>query len=450
MAASNLGPQYRWTATTPDGKRKKGRSRASSPEDLASDLAARGLVPIEITEAGKDFVSELTSGSSLKLKKGAAATFARQLELLLRSGITPPRALESIGSDADERMSVMCRDLAEKVTAGMPLSEALAGYPRAFDDVFCSYIAAGEEAGTLAESVARLAHMLEQDQSVRTKVKAVTAYPKMVSGAIVGIFVLLLVFLVPRFAAVYESFGAELPAPTRALIAFSESMVPFKLKFQLGVPPIWKTDAPIWQSPINFTSPTMWVGLFAVSYIVWRRRNRGNLLIGQSIEKIKFRLPLLGKLTKHTVLYRWSSTLAGALDAGLQLPRAMELAGRASGSDWIRLVMEQAVVAVQSGRPLSSELLKHPELFNAQMRTLIVTGEETGEPAEMFNHLAANLESEISAIIATLGAKIEVALLLVMGVVVGTMVTILYLPMMNLSQVASEGYQAGNQAVPPP
>jgi len=147
----------------------------------------------------------------------------------------------------------------------------------------------------------------------------------------------------------------------------------------------------------------------------------------------------MGKLLKYNMTYRWSATMAGAMSAGLQAQDALGLAGRTAGSPWMKLVTIGLQDAIRSGRTLSSELAKHPDLFSAQLRAMAATGEEAGEQAEMFENVAFTLSDEIEAMIATLGAKIEVLLLMVMGAVVGGLLVVLYMPILNLTQAASKG-----------
>jgi type II secretory pathway component PulF len=134
--------------------------------------------------------------------------------------------------------------------------------------------------------------------------------------------------------------------------------------------------------------------------------------------------------------------MAGSLDAGLQTFASLEIAGNTAGSAWVSNVSKDLMEAVRAGRPLSQELGKHPDLFNAQLRAMASTGEEAGEAAEMFANVAAALEDELDAMVATLGARLEVALLMVMGAVVGSLLVVLYLPILNLTKVAGNGYGA--------
>src|SRR5690606_10303432 len=126
------------------------------------------------------------------------------------------------------RLTRMCIDMANKVQSGTPLSVAFGEYPVTFDEVFCAYIAAGEETGSLVETTKRLAKMKEKEAALNLKLKSVTAYPKMVSYAIAVLVLGILVFLVPSYAKIYEDFGAQLPAPTEMLVNLSHNLLPLQ------------------------------------------------------------------------------------------------------------------------------------------------------------------------------------------------------------------------------
>lgn len=451
---------FSYEALDARGRRRKGKVVAADRHEAVASLQADGFVPVEVTPfvrtAGNIEVFPSRNDRPLVLKPPQKVAFARQLYLLVRAGLSLPRALEVIGDDGgDVRYVRMCNTLATQVLSGVPLSRAMEEFPGCFDEVFRSYVAAGEASGSLEQSLERLSHMLNKANQLRLKVKGVTAYPKLVSAMIAVLVAGIMVFLVPMFASIYDGFGAELPAPTRALIFLSEVAVPVRVSLSLSPPFVSLADTGFWfsasppfvtsagpnllSSPINFFSPVTW-GVAA--WFGWRRFRRAradDLELGARLNQLKFRAPVLGKLWKYTALYRWSSTMAGALAAGLQLHEALGLAARASGSGWLLLVTEDLQAAVRAGRPLSRELGRHPDLFSPQLRAMAATGEESGEPAEMFGSVAATLEDELDAMVAVLGARIEVVLLAVMGVVVGSLLLVLYLPILNLSSVATEG-----------
>lgn len=426
------------------GERVKAKMQAPTQSAVSAALRAEGWLPIGITEAptrGLNMdLGDLGKNRPLKMKHTELAAFSRQMHQLLKAGVSVPKTMLAMGEEADPKIVAMCSDVADKVAAGVPLSNALQAYPGCFDDVFCSYISAGEQSGTLVASTHRLAVMLDKRSQLALKIKAVTAYPKMVGGAILLITLGIMVFMVPSFAKMYAGFGAELPAPTQVLVKISSLLPPLKLNFGGGPPFIHRQSNHNWLiSPVNLASPLFWGSAIVIGIKTFLRNTADDLDVGEKIDRFKFRMPVFGQLNKRMALYRWSSTLAGALNSGVQTYQALDLAARASGSRWIVKVNMELTEAVRSGRLLSTEMTNHTDLFPANIRSMVSTGEQSGELDTMLDSVGAALDDEIDAIVAGLGARIEVVLLMVMGIVVGGLLAVLYLPILNLTTTVSEG-----------
>lgn len=442
---------FAYEAASPSGERVKARMQAASASEVAETLAADGWVPISITPVRTGRLHTdigALFGGGLRLPVARRALLARQLHQLLVAGITLPRALQVLGDTDDVALARACADLSDQVTAGVPLSEAMAdpAYRKAFDDVFIAYIAAGEESGTLVETTDQLAIMLEKQASLRRKIASVTAYPILVSIVIAVIVTGIMVFLVPQYARIYADVGAELPRPTQLLVTLSSYFLPLRIDFAGEFPFVFRRAGdPWWASPVNVLSPVLWgmvvVGILFHLYL----RTRDDLDVGERLDRIRFKLPLFGKLWRKTVLYRWSSTLGSTLSAGVRTEEALTLAARASGSRWVLKITLALADAVRGGRPMSTELNHHPDLFDANVRAMISTGEQTGEIDTMLEHTAKTLSEEIETIISGLGAKIEVVLILTMGVIVGGLLVVLYLPIIGLALNIGEVIENQNQ-----
>lgn len=433
--------QFAYEAVSASGERVKATMMAPTTQAVVAALQREGYVPVSVLEQKKsagdiDLTAWLTGGG-VKLKWGARAEFARRLNQMLRAGISVPKALLSLAEDAPKGVSEMCVSMSEKVMSGVPLYEAMREHPRAFDDITVSYIEAGEQAGTLVATTDRLAEMLGKRASLQNKIKGVSAYPKMVGGSIAVIVALIIAFLVPMYAKIYASFNAELPAPTRALVWAADHFSPVGIAtFDVG--------------GITFFLPTIYpfnIGSFLLYIVlgvfIFRRKMKDNLEVGHKIDRIVYRLPLVGALTHKQSLQRWASTLSGSMATGVTMSRSIELAAGAAGSRWHRYLAPQLQEAVRTGRTISSEVAKHPDLYPPNVRTMMATGEETGELDTMLGSVSDALDSDIDAIVAGLSAKVEVALLLVLGVVVGGLLLVLYMPILQLAMTASKGLGGG-------
>lgn len=437
---------YEYTAVSPTGQRVKAKMTATSDSAVSAALAADGWIVTSIKEVASGGINmDLGTllGRPVKLDASAVAEFARQFHQLLKAGLSVPKAILAIGEEAEPQFALMCQEIAQGVANGEALSVALSRYPKAFDEVFCAYIHAGEQAGTLVTTTERLATMLDKQSGIQKKLKGVTMYPKMVSFAIGGIVMMIMMFLVPAYAKIYASFGAKLPGPTEALVKVSNVVIPIKTHHwgPLNIIPLFHGFV----YP-NLLSPIYWaiMGFFAFRW--WNFKNRENVEVGTKLDKIKFRVPIFGVLLKRMSLYRWASTLSGALHSGVPMTDALTLAARASGSRWQLKVLTEMHDAIRSGRPLSQALSspENKQLYPANLRKMVETGELAGELDAMLDSVAEALNSDIDAIVAGLSAKIEVALLMVMGSVVGTLLIVLYMPILSLDSTIGNGLQKGS------
>lgn len=420
---------YQYVGVAADGKKVKGRVKALSREEALRQLQDSGITVITLNplSSGGNLatldIGLLLSGSTdarqVKMKLRPKAELARQLHQLLRAGMPVAAAFKALSEASDARYRPMLESICEQIQSGVPLGTALEAYPRAFDEVFVAYIKTAEETGSLVEGTQRLAVMLEKRASLERKIKAVTMYPKMVSGVIGLLVIGILLFIVPMYEDIYSAFNAELPGPTVALQNLSRLLNPFLQIF----PPI-----------PNLASPLIWGPLLFWGLRKFLNANRENRRIAEPWNKLRFRIPVFGKLSRYLALYRWASTLAGAQGAGVRLEPGLRLAGAASGSDWMRFVSRDVANQVAAGRQLSRCLAEHTDLFPPQFVALIATGEKSGDLDGMLSNVAQSLGEDIDMIVSTLGAKVEVILLLAMAIIVGGLLVVLYLPILNLMQ----------------
>jgi len=420
---------FAYEAISPNGARVKGpryRMSAYSIDDVRRELIDQGFTPIKITEIGSGGINmNMKVGrQGLKLKPLELAAFARGLHQLLRAGISVPRAVEALGEDASSpELAELCKDISTKISNGTTVSEAFSSHPQTFDDVFCGYLSAGEQTGSLVVSTRRLAELTEKRAQLSNKVRAVSIYPILVSVVISLLMSGIILFLVPKYEAIYAQFHAKLPAPTLALVALSHHFMPLKFYGYIPGP--------------NLTAPLFWILGILIGLRIFLKKKKDDPKVGTRVDKIRFRMPIIGKLTHLLALFRWTSTLTGALESGVRTTQALEMAADASGSKWIKAIRPDLEAGLQAGRPLSGLLAEYPTLFPATIRTMVATGEQSGELASMLDSSAAQLSDEIDAIVSGLGAKIEVALIVVMGAVVGSMLVCLYLPIINLAATVS-------------
>jgi type IV pilus assembly protein PilC len=195
---------------------------------------------------------------------------------------------------------------------------------------------------------------------------------------------------------------------------------------------------------INVISTVLWVVLYGgiTTFIALVDSGKIDEKYAVILDKVKFKLPIFGALNYQTTLYRWTSVLAGALEAGVPLDNALDLAARTTGSRWHLAASKQIRASLRNGLPLSESMNNYKDLFPPSVRTMVSTGEQAGELFTMIDNISRAIDGEIDTIVSGLAAKIEVALLVTMGVVVGGLLVVLYLPILQLSVKAGEGMGA--------
>ena len=452
---------YYWSGIDDAGSRVKNRKIVAADERAAvTALQRAGCVPTKMkASGGMDLNMQI--GGEPKLKWGGRAEFARRLFQLQRAGVALPSALLSMAEGQKPMMAEMYQELAEKVSAGATLSSAMLAYPKAFDEVTVAYISSGERTGALEEALERLSVLLARRAAMAAKVKGVMAYPVMVGSVIILLVTGIVMFLVPSYADIYKSFGAKLPTPTLMLIVLSKNMLPvFGWDTEGGYPdapftlniPFFNDYAALAVVGVRIPGINIGVNPLAVFAVVamaifgwktFRKRTADNQQVNIFLDRVKFRMPVLGGLNALSALFRWASTLAGGLQTGVPQTDAVDLAARASGSKWYQALVPEFVSGLRAGRPLSAMMAENDDLFPVNVRTMVSTGESTGDVETMLDSVSESLSEDIDALTAGLSAKIEVALLVIMGVVVGGLLIILYLPILQLASTASSGMGGG-------
>jgi type IV pilus assembly protein PilC len=407
---------FKYKAIDQEGERVESSMTAGSEDDVLDALRRAGMLPLEVRKSTRfsgdaDVMTALRGDQAAKMSTGDLALFTRQLNQMLRAGIPITQSLQALADDPPSAtVGEVLRTVADRLVAGAPLSDAFSGYPRVFNEVFVAYMAAGEASGNLDEVTERLAEILDKRAEITRKVKAVSIYPALVGGVIMMMVALILLFIVPKYAEIYSTLDTELPAPTQFIVLLSK----------------W------------FPIVALAVIIASVAFYSFNKSKADDLVFGERLDRIKFKLPVFGKLFKRLVLYRFASTMGGAISSGVQSYDAVDLAARAAGSRWVRAVAPELRQSIQEGRPMTAAMEAHDDLFSNSMRKMVATGEETGDLATMFTNSADALREDVDLYISTMSAKIEVLMLVFMGATVGGILACLYLPILQLTATVGE------------
>ena len=304
-------------------------------------------------------------------------------------------------------MTRLLLDIRADVETGTSLSQAFKRYPQYFDKLFCNLVAAGEQAGILEELLARLATYKEKTLALKGKIKSALFYPAAVLAVAVIVTAVIMIWVVPSFKSVFESFGAELPLPTLFVIWLSDQFVSY-----------W---------PMVFGSMMVGGFLFIRS---WRRSPS----MQAATDRLLLKLPVFGPVIRKAVVARWTRTLATMFAAGVPLVESLDSVGGASGSAVYHEATLRSASSVASGTSLAMAM-QQAQVFPPMAMQMAAIGEESGSLDEMLRKVAEFYEEEVDTAVASLSSLMEPLIMVILGGLIGGLVIAMYLPIFKLGTV---------------
>jgi type IV pilus assembly protein PilC len=345
---------------------------------------------------------------SYKLDLGELAIFTSQLASLLTAGLPLVSCLEALQDQTEDQVfRIIIRDVRNDISTGTSFSGAVKKFPAAFNSLFISMVEAGEASGGLAEILGKVAGYFESTVKLTKKVKSAMTYPIAVIGLAVALVNVLLIFVIPVFAAMFADFGAKLPAPTQFLIDLSNFMKAWWWAIGLGAYGAWFTFNKYISTPNG-------------------RRSWHHFLV---------RAPIFGNLVHKIALSRFCRTYATLMRSGVPILRTLEIVSAASGKVQVEEACAEIAKHVSQGGQVSDVMAANP-FFPPMMKHMVKAGETTGNVDGMMNKIADFYDTECDATVAALTSLIEPMLIVFLGVVVGGIVMAMFLPIFQLGAVA--------------
>jgi type IV pilus assembly protein PilC len=343
-----------------------------------------------------------------KLPLGELAIFTQQLASLLVAGLPLVQCLEALQDQTEDQcFRIVIRDVRVDISSGNSFSSAVRKFPKSFPNLFISMVEAGEASGGLAEILGKVAGYFESTVRLTKKVKSAMTYPIAVIGLAIALVNVLLIFVIPVFAAMFADFGAKLPAPTQFLIDLSNFMK--KYWWLLGL----SAYGAFWLFNKYVQTPA-------------GRRQRDIFLV---------RAPIFGNLVHKITLSRFCRTYATLVRSGVPILRTLEIVASASGKVQIEDACSEISRHVSQGGQVS-EVLATNTFFPPMMKHMVKAGESTGNVDGMMTKVADFYDVECEATVAALTSLIEPILIVFLGVVVGGIVMAMFLPIFQLGAVA--------------
>jgi len=395
---------YKYQALSKDGKRVSGTLDAGSLKQVHDHLSAKNLFPITITAA-----SEATAGFSLKnlferkISLKEKLFFTKQLQVLLKSGVPLPDALELLVQQSEGQLKNIVVSLRDGIKEGKSLADGLALYPKTFEVIYVQLVRAGEASGQLDLVLSRLTSYFERRDELRSKIKGALTYPIIQLVIITAVTAVLLGFVVPQMKDLFDSMGEDLPLATKMIIALSNFLQHYYLYLIMSVVSIY------------------------IAYRFWKATPNG----ARTIDAIKLKIPIVGYFARMGAVAQFCSTLGMLLEGGVGLPESLDIVSKiVDNKILISALQEAREKIIKQGQ--IAQYLKQTGIFPPTAIYLINTGEQSGQLPQMLNQVAQTYEKDLLEYSDGLTAKLNPIMLVLMAVIVGFIMLAIMGPIMGM------------------
>lgn len=407
-------PLYAYRIRTASGHTEEGQLEADSPAAVARRLMGDGATPLQIAPADADTASAPgTRHGGRKPARGRTRPedlelFCRQMFSLTRSGVPIVRGLRGVAETThNARLAEAIRGMAESLETGRDLSAAMRDHPAIFPALLINMVRMGESTGRLEETFQQLSFYLERERETRQQIKQAIRYPIFVLVAILAAIAIINVVVIPAFAGMFQRFGADLPLPTRILMATSEFTMAY-----------WP-----------------WIVGGTVALVLGFRRYIASTGGRLWWDRFKLRLPLVGSIMERALLARFARAMTMASRSGVPVLEGLESIGRAVDNAWVADRVERMRESLERGETLLGAAAG-TGMFTPLVLQMIAVGEETGQVEEMMEEVARFYEQEVDYQLKNLSSAIEPILISIIGVMVLILALAVFLPMWDLGAAA--------------
>lgn len=391
---------FEWEGKDRNGKIVKGELRAGGEAMVSATLRRQGILVNKVKKR------RASGGSSIKQKD--IAIFTRQLATMMRAGVPLLQSFDIVARGAtNPRLTRLLNDIRQDVETGTSLSSAFRKHPMYFDALYCNLVEAGEAGGILEALLDRLAVYQEKTVAIKNKIKSALTYPIAVMVVAFIVVAVIMIFVVPAFKDVFQSFGADLPAPTLIVIAMSEFFVKYW----------WAIFGAIGGG-----------GYFFIQS--WKRSEA----MQKRMDRLLLKIPVFGDLMYKSAVARWTRTLATMFAAGVPLVEALDSVGGASGNAVFQEATEQIQRDVSTGSALTTSM-QTTGIFPTMVLQMASIGEESGSLDHMLAKAAEFYEDEVDEAVKGLSALMEPFIIVILGGLIGGIVVSMYLPIFKLGSV---------------
>jgi len=412
-------PTFAYTAKDKMGQEVQKTQEATSKEALIKSLRDEGLFPTSVEEQKTSALMKKASGKSFSFSFGKRvglkdlSIFCRQFATMINAGVSLVRCLDVLEQQTSNvGLKEIIRDIQAEVEGGATLSKAMAKYPKVFSELAVGLVRAGEVGGVLDDTLERLAVFLEKDLELRQKIKSAMTYPILVLIVAVGIVSFLVMFILPKFMALFLELGMEesdFPAPTRLLMNISNFAL-HKWYLMIGI------------------VVGLWIAIGRIKTTKTGKR---------FFDALTLKIPDFGPLNHKIAVSRFARTLSTLLSSGVPILQAFETVAGTVANDVIADAILLSRASIREGDTIADPLAES-KMFPPMVVQMITIGEETGQLDSMLEKVAIFYEREVDSAVESLTAAIEPIMIVVLGFIVGFIVIAMFLPLIGVMQNLSQ------------
>lgn len=396
-------PVFIYTAKDRQGRPKKGEFEMVNKDVATAALRRQGLTDIKL----KKKPIEIKIGGDPKVTEKDISIFFRLLSTMINAGLPLVQCFELLRKGTDHKGLIkLFTNIQTELESGVPFGETLRKFPKDFDRLTCSLVEAGEKGGILDAILLRICEYKEKSLALKAKIKSAMVYPASILVISFIVTAILMIFVVPIFAEMFSSFGAELPAPTKIVMAISNGFVEYwylvfgtPIAIVMAIKAIYKTPSGQYQ-----------------------------------FDKLLLNLPAIGDVLRKGAVARFTRTFSTLSAAGVPILEAMDTVAETSGNVVIEQVVIGAKESISQGQSLSQPL-EESGVFPIMVTQMIGIGEQTGAMEEMLGKIADFYEQEVDVAVDNMTALMEPAIMAFLGVVIGGLVIAMYLPIFMMASV---------------
>jgi type IV pilus assembly protein PilC len=393
-------PTYQYSGVDKDRKSINGEITQKDKNAVITALRKKGIRPTSIREKKKNNLGFLVGN----VKLDDVSRFTRQFAAMIDAGLPLVQCMDILASQTEVPvLQNALKDISMDIQGGNTLAESMRKHPKIFDGLYCNMIAAGEASGNLDDILIRLADYMEKNSKLRRKVKGALTYPLVLIVVCVVATTIMLVFVVPTFADLFGGMGRELPASTQLVVTVSD--------FLTG----------------NIVTIIIAIAAFFIGIFQYGKTENGK----RNLDKLALKTPIVGNLILKTAVSRFSQTLGTLLTSGINIIQAMTITAKTAGVKPVEDGLLKAVEEIKGGKSIS-EPLKDVGIFPPMVLHMIAVGEKTGDISSMLAKVAKFYEEEVDAAVESLTSIIEPIMIVIMGIIIGSILIAMYMPMFTM------------------